>query len=243
VPAANAAATAPSVERRRDHQKVAGAEELFEVDPTHAECGFPFRVEGLHVGVEDRRASETLQALRDGRAHAARTQDADHAAVEARAVEPRPPAGEALAHRPVPRGHVSSERDEMPDGELGGGLGEQVRHHRDPDAPAGAGGHVEVVEALQRAGNDAQIRAGGKEGLVHAVRHEGHHRPRIGAACQQLLLRPGLTAVVGLHPAVGREDLQHLWMNPIRDYDLWQHSHDPDCDSRPNEPRWGPFKF
>ena len=114
---------------------------------------------------------------------------------------------------------MASERDGEPDGELGGGRGEEVGHDRQPHPGRGAGLDVEIVEPLERAGDDLEPATAGEERRIDAIRHEGEHGIRVGRAQTHPGSGPWPKRGVGIDLAECGEPGQHLAVHPVGDED------------------------
>ena len=112
---------------------------------------------------------------------------------------------------PTPQGQrlLPPKADEQADRKLGRGGRQQVRHDGDSNAAAPAGVQVKIVGALQRAADHAQAWAGGQEGFVHMVGHEGEHAVGIDGAGAQFVGGPGRGARIHLDGGEALQPCEH----------------------------------
>jgi hypothetical protein len=159
-----------------------------------------------------------------GLAHRAGPNHADSAAIQAAAIEDRPPAAKLPgSDQPVAAQNVAGEADHQADRQLRGRQGQPVGHDGEPYAPPLAGRDVEIVVALQGAGNDLQLRTGAWGGLVDTVRHEGHRALSVAAAMPKLVGRPDIACPMRHHLCNPLQEGNDLQMDPARQDGFWQH--------------------
>ena len=114
---------------------------------------------------------ELFRAVQAGTIDAAQTDDPERSPRDVLAEEeagvPGPPAADA--RRPVALDYPPSGRQDQPESEVGGGLGEDAGGAPDRDAAAGRRGDVDVVIADGMIAHHAQAGRGGQERLIDAV--------------------------------------------------------------------------
>lgn len=79
---------------------------------------------------------------------------------------------------------------------------------------------VEVVVALERAGDDPQIGTARKKRAAGAVRYESHEALRVPASAQQLVARQRLLDQAQNDGAEGRQRHRHFQIDPIGNEDF-----------------------
>ena len=122
-------------------------------------------------------ARKSLEHSRQRAADCAKSDDADRAARQARSIKDRTPALKFAAPNQAIAGQdVARQAEHQRERQLRGRFGEQIRHDGEPDAEPRAGINIEIVAALQRPGDDLQIRTFAQECFVQRIGHEDHQR-------------------------------------------------------------------
>jgi len=182
--------------------------------------------DGLGVAVEDAHA-EAHRAAGDGLADASHADDAQRRAVQVGSHQQHGAPGDpaAIPHVFDPFDDAARGRHEQRPGEIGRGLSQHAWRVAHGNAAAGAGGHVDVVEAHGHLADHLEVGCGVQQLIVDAFGQQAVERVLVRRLLQQRGARNRQIAVPQLHLALGGYQIDARLGHAAGDKYLWFHGY------------------
>ncbi len=157
------------IQGKRQQDEVRAGEEFAARHLAQAEPLLGLCIQSLRLVVLVR-SRPSLQALSHGQSDGAHAKDADRSVIQPRAVELWLPALElARADERICCPQMPPQPHRQSDRQLGSRDRQQIRHEGQPDPAGSTGVHIEIVEALERAADYTQLRAGLKKVCIDPI--------------------------------------------------------------------------